>query len=117
MIRNLFLITESASDLVGEIRGLSRSLDRSLRSSADLDTVVSLLRSKKAKVDTLTGVVRRLKAELRVDPNGAVGVAVPDTFKLRFAELLEEVRGLVEEESRIESLICGSGLPITRRRR
>lgn len=109
---DLTLIIETARDLVAELMELSKSLDGNLQSSTDLDTVICILREKQTRVATLKDVTTQIKASLRVDETGKVGIPVPEDVKLKFAELMMDFGELVEEESRIESLIAGNGIPL-----
>jgi hypothetical protein len=113
--QNLMLTLETASDMVSEIRGQSRDLNHLLKKQASLDAIVTLLGEKKAKVDTLKELAREIGIQLRVDANGFVGISVPESCKVRFVQLMADFRELLEEESRLEDLICGQGFPISRR--
>lgn len=114
-LQNLLLALETANDTVSEIRQQSRDLNHLLGRQANLDAVVTLLAQKKAKVDTLKELTREIKTQLKVDVNGRVGILLPESYKVRFVELMADFRELLEEESRLEELICGKGFPITRR--
>jgi PHD/YefM family antitoxin component YafN of YafNO toxin-antitoxin module len=112
--RDLVLVIESARAIVAQLKGMSESLDAHLEKSADLDMIISLLAEKKGKVETLMDVVRDIKSRLKVDRNGSAGVLVPEDIKARYADLMKDFRDLLDREARIESLVCGRGLPITK---
>jgi hypothetical protein len=111
---NLVLLIESARDLVGELRQLSQQLDENLQKCVDLDMVISLLREKKDRVDTLRRLATEIRARLRVTDKGEPGIQVSESSKLLFNQLMADLRDLLEKESRLESLICGCGLTISR---
>jgi hypothetical protein len=112
--RNVVLLIESAGDIVVDLRQLSGSLDQLLERCADLDEVINLLHEKKAKVDTLRELARQIKVQLRVDADGRIGVELPEGVRNRFIRLMDDLRRLLEDESRLESLICGRGLTVSR---
>jgi hypothetical protein len=114
-VRNLDLLLETAIDLVAELNRLSESLDENLRKSTDADSIISLLREKKASVDTLRDLAREIKIHLRVNDSGQPRTPVPEGLKVKFAQLMLDLKRLLKEESRIEDLICGRGVPISRR--
>jgi hypothetical protein len=113
-VHNVVLLLESASDTVDGLRELSRSLDESLEQGAGLNTVIALLQQKKAKVDILRDLASEIRTQLRINAAGQIGVDLPGTSKLRFAQLMADLRQLLEDEARLETLICGRGLTITR---
>jgi hypothetical protein len=114
---NIVLAMESARDLIAEMKSLLRSLEEGLRDSREIDSIVAILEKKKAKVDTLKGLAVEIKSQMLAARSRAGGAALPDALRLHFLELMAEFRDLIEEEARIESLICGQGLPLTRRPR
>ena len=113
-VKELLLAVESARTIVDQIRKISESLDTHLETSAHLDEIVALLADKKGMVDTLNNVVGDIKLRLRVDKNGRAGIPVPDDIKILYARLVSDVRELLQEEARIESLVCGKGIPISK---
>lgn len=112
--RNVVLLIESAGDIVDDLRRLSGSLDELLERCADLDEVIKLLHEKKAKVDTLRELARHIKVQLRVDADGHIGVELPEGVRDRFIRLMDDLRRLLEDESRLENLICGRGLTVSK---
>ena len=114
---NLVLAMESARDLIAEMKRLLHSLEDSLRSSGEVSSIVAILEEKKAKVDTLKGLAVEIKSQILAGRSEAGGTTLPDTVRLRFLEMMAEFRDLIEEEARIENLICGQGLPLSRRTR
>jgi hypothetical protein len=115
--RDLMLAIESARAVMGELTEMAESLDAHLSRSIDLDVVVSMLAAKKDKVETLKNLVRVIKLRLKVDRHGVPGVVVPRDVKARYAQMMEDFRGLLDCEARVESLVCGRGLPITKARK
>ncbi len=111
---NVVLLLESASDTVDGLRELSRSLDESLEQGAGLNTVIALLQQKKAKVDMLRDLAREIRTQLRINAAGEIGVDLPETSRRRFAQLMADLRQLLDDEARLETLICGRGLTITK---
>jgi hypothetical protein len=111
---NIVLLIESAGDIVRDLRSLARSLDELLEQSADVDTVIRILSEKRAKVDTLRTLASQIRIQLRVGPDGRIGVDLPEGPKLRFAQLMADLHQLTQDESRLESLLCGSGLTISK---
>jgi hypothetical protein len=114
---NVVLALESARDLIAEMKSLLRSLEEGLKDSREIDSIVAILEKKKAKVDTLKGLAVEIKSQILAGRSEAGGTALPDSVRLRFLEMMAEFRDLIEEEARIENLICGQGLPISRRTR
>ena len=114
---NVVLAMESARDLIAEMRSLLRSLEEGLKDSREIDSIVAILEKKKAKVDTLKGLAVEIKSQILAGRSEAGGTTLPDTVRLRFLEMMAEFRDLIEEEARIENLICGQGLPLSRRTR
>jgi hypothetical protein len=114
---DLALILETTRDLIAELMQLSNSLSENLRDCTDLDTIISILQAKKTRIATLKDLTGQINTLLRIDEHGNPAVPVPEDAKLRFAELMAEFRELVEEEARIESLLAGNGLRISRRSR
>ena len=114
---DLSLLMATAGDLVAELSDLALAVERRLSKSADVDEVVSLLKEKKAKVDTLNTVALEITSRLRLGADGSVGIAVPEGLKVRFRELMADFRRLLDRESRIEDLIAGRGFPVSRRLR
>lgn len=114
-IHNIVLLLESANDTVECIRELSRSLDESLQQGADLDTIIKVLEAKKARVDVMRDLATEIRVQLRVDASGQIGVQLPEAFRLRFGQLMSGLQQILEEEARLESLICGRGLTISKR--
>ena len=115
--QDLSLLMATANDLVAELSDLALAVERCLSRSPDVDEVVSLLREKKARVDTLNTVALEITARLRLSADGSVGLAVPEGLKVRFHELMADFRRLLDRESRIEDLIAGHGFPVSRRLR
>jgi hypothetical protein len=113
-VPNIVLLIESAGDIVKDLRDLSTSLDKLLQRSADLGAVIGILHEKKAKVDTLRELACQIKFELRVGPDGRIGVDLPEGPKLRFAQLMADLHKLTEDESRLEELLCGRGLTVSK---
>jgi hypothetical protein len=111
------LLIESARDLIEVIRVMGQGLDQKLREAADVDLVISVLSKKKQKVETLKEIAREIKVRLRVGGDGRAGIAVSEATRVEFADLMENLRQLVEEEQQLEELVCGQGLSISRRTR
>ena len=111
------LLIESARDLIEIVRTLGRGLDLRLRESVDVDLVISVLSKKKEKVETLQEISRQIRLRLRVGEDGKVGVAVSETTRREFADLMADLAQLVEEEEELEELVCGRGLSISKRSR
>jgi hypothetical protein len=111
---NVVLLIESAGDMVDDLRLLSGSLDQLLERCADLDEVINLLHEKKTKVDTLRELARQITVQLRLDADGRIGVELPEGVRDRFCRLMEDLRLLLEDESRLENLICGRGLTVSK---
>ncbi len=109
------LLISSARDLIMEIRALGQGLDESLKETAEIDTVISVLSAKKQKVDTLREVARQITSRLRVGNDGKAGVPVSEETKLEFANLMTEFKQMLDEEERLEEMVCGRGLQISRR--
>jgi hypothetical protein len=114
---DLSLLMATAGDLVAELSDLAISVEQCLNKSSDVDQVVSLLKRKKAKVDTLNTVALEITSRLNLGPDGSVGLEVPEGLKVRFRELMADFRRLLDRESRIEGLIAGRGFPVSRRLR
>jgi len=114
---NLVLAMESARDLIAEMKRLLHSLEDSLRSSGEVSSIVAILEEKKAKVDTLKQLAVEIKTQMLAGRNEDGRTTMPEGVRLRFLELMAEFRVLIDEEARIERLICGQGLPISRRAR
>jgi hypothetical protein len=114
-MQNLLLAIETMSNMVSEMRRLSRDLDGLLREQGDPDQIITLLSQKKSKVDTLKELAKEIRIMLRVDEDGAVGISLPESHKTRFVHLMADFRELLEEESRLQELMCERGFPITRR--
>lgn len=114
---NVILAMESARDLIAEMKSLLRSLEEGLRTSREIDSIVAILEKKKAKVDTLKGLAVEIKSQMLAGRSGDGRTTLPDSVRLRFLEMMAEFRELLDEEARIESLICGQGLPISRTHR
>jgi hypothetical protein len=105
---------ESARDLIAEMKSLLRSLEEGLKASREIDYIVAILEKKKAKVDTLKGLAVEIKSQMLAGRSADGRTTLPDPVRLRFLEMMAEFRELLDEEARIESLICGQGLPISR---
>jgi predicted nucleotidyltransferase len=114
---NVILVIESARDLVRDIKDLSRRLDDELKESSDIDSIVCLLQEKRSRVDMLRQMATQIRTELRVGGDGKPAVEMPEVMKLELGDLVVELRQLLDEEARIEALICGTGLPIAGRLR
>jgi len=114
---NVVLAMESARDLIAEMKSLLRSLEAGLKDSREIDSIVAILEKKKAKVDTLKDLAVQIKAQILAGRSEDGRTTLPDSVRLRFLEMMAEFRDLIEEEARIESLICGQGLPLSRRTR
>jgi predicted nucleotidyltransferase len=113
----VILVIESARDLVRDIKDLSRRLDDELKESSDIDSIVCLLQEKRSRVDMLRQMATQIRTELRVGGDGKPAVEMPEVMKLELGDLVVELRQLLDEEARIEALICGTGLPIAGRLR
>jgi hypothetical protein len=111
---NVVLAMESARDLIAEMKSLLRSLEEGLKASREIDYIVAILEKKKAKVDTLKGLAVEIKSQMLAGRSADGRTTLPDPVRLRFLEMMAEFRELLDEEARIESLICGQGLPISR---
>jgi hypothetical protein len=116
-IRDLSLLMETARDLVSKLGKLADSVERGLIAGTDPDEVIALLTLKKTEVDTLNTVALEITSRLRIGSDGSVDVPVPEELKARFRELMDDFRGLLEQEARIESLIGDRGFPVSRRSR
>jgi hypothetical protein len=114
---NVVLAMESARDLIAEMRSLLRSLEEGLTTAREIDSIVTILEKKKAKVDTLKDLAVEIKAQMLAGRSTDGHASLPDAVRLRFLEMMAEFRHLLDEEARIEALICGQGLPISRRTR
>jgi hypothetical protein len=114
---DLSLLMATAGDLVAELSDLAASVERCLGRSTDVDQVISLLREKKAKVDTLNAVALEITSRLKSTAEGRAGLTIPGHLKVRFRELMAAFRRLLDRESRIEDLIAGRGFPVSRRLR
>lgn len=111
---NLVIMLESACETVEDIRALSRVLDENLQQGANLNKTIGLLERKRTKVDILRDLATEIRIQLRISADGRIGVDLPEDFKPRFTELMADLRQLIDEEARLESLICGRGLTISR---
>ena len=114
---NVILVIESARDLLRDIKDLSRQLDRELKGPGDVDRVVGILQEKRSKVDMLRQMATQIKTELRVGEDGKPAVEMPEVMKLELGDLVIELHQLLDDEARLEALICGNGLPIAGRSR
>jgi len=114
---NVVLAMESARDLIAEMRSLLRSLEEGLKAAREIDSIVAILEKKKAKVDTLKGLAVEIKSQILAGRSADGRTSLPEPVRMRFLEMMAEFRELLEEEARIEALICGRGLPISRRMR
>jgi hypothetical protein len=114
---NVVLAMESARDLIAEMKSLLRSLEEGLKDSREIDSIIAILEKKKAKVDTLKVLAVQIKSQILAGRSEAGGTIMPDSVRLRFLEMMAEFRDLIEEEARIENLICGQGLLISKRTR
>lgn len=111
---NVILAMESARDLIAEMRSLLRSIEEGLATSREVDSIVAILEKKKAKVDTLKSLAVQIKTQILAGRSVEGGrTALPDQVRLGFLELMAEFRDLLDEEARVEALICGQGLPIS----
>ncbi|HVP56885.1 MAG TPA: hypothetical protein VMU02_02215 [bacterium] len=114
---NVILAMESARDLIAEMKSLLRSLEEGLNDSREIDSIVAILEKKKAKVDILKDLAVQIKAQILAARSEDGRTTLPDSVRLGFLELMAEFQNLIEEEARIENLICGQGLPISKRTR
>jgi len=114
---DLSLLIASAEDIVAELSDLAAAVERGISKNTDVDTVVSLLKRKKAKVDTLNVVALEITSRLNSASHGGDGLTLPEGLKSRFRELMANFRQLLEKESRVEDLIAGRGFPVSRRLR
>lgn len=114
-IEDIKLMIESARDIVSELKDLSCDLDELLDCGAPIDEVISLLETKKVRVDALRELSMRIKAELRVDQSGRVGTALPEDVKISFGDLMAALNELIEVEIKLERLLCSRGIPISGR--
>jgi len=113
----LSLLIAAAGDLVAELSDLAAAVERCLEKSTDVDRVISLLREKKAKADTLNTVALEITSRLGTGTQGGRDLTIPEGLKARFLELMADFRRLLDRESRIEDLIAGQGFPVSRRLR
>ncbi len=114
---DLSLLMATAGDLVAELSDLALAVERCLSKSTDVDEVISLLREKKGKVDTLNTIALEITSRLKLNADGSVGLTVSEGLKVRFRELMADLRRLLDRGSRIEDLIAGRGFPVSRRLR
>jgi hypothetical protein len=115
--QELPLLVAAADDLVRELSDLALAVEQCLGRTADVDEVISLLKAKKSKVDTLNTIALEITSRLRSAPGGRSGQGIPQNLRARFRELMAAFRGLLDQESRIEDLIAGRGFPVSRRLR
>jgi hypothetical protein len=111
------LLIASARDLIVEMRTLGNELDEVLGQTAEIDSVISVLSKKKEKVETLKEVARQITSRLRVGDDGKAGVEVSEEIRQEFTGLMAEFSQMLEEEERLEEMVCGQGLQISRRSR
>jgi hypothetical protein len=114
---DLSLLIATAGELIAELSDLALGVERCLGKSTNVDEVVTLLKKKKAKVDTLNTVALEITSRLRLNTDGSIGLAVPEDLKVTFRELMADFRRLLDREARIEDLIAGRGFPVSRRLR
>lgn len=114
---NIALLMESARDVIGDIKNLSRSVEAKLERSASLDEIIPILAEKRDRVGVLRDLSREITVSLGAAETGRVGVPLSDESKQKFLDLVGEFQELITEESSLEDLVCKRGLKISGRRK
>ena len=114
---NIALLMESARDIMGNIKSLSRSVEAKLERSASLDEIIPILAEKRDRVAVLRDLSREITVSLGAAETGKVTVPLTDKCKQQFLDLVSEFQELISEESQLEDLVCKRGLKISGRGR
>ncbi len=112
---NIALLMESARDVIGDIKNLSRNVEARLERSASLDEIIPILAEKRDRVGVLRDLSREITVSLGASETGKVGVPLSDESRQQFLDLVGEFQELIAEESSLENLVCRRGLRISGR--
>ena len=114
---NIAMLMESARDVIGDIKSLSRSVEAKLERSASLDEIIPILAEKRDRVGILRDISREITISLGAAETGKVGVPLSEESKQKFLDLVSEFRELITDEQSLEDLVCRRGLRISGRGR
>jgi hypothetical protein len=114
---NIDLLLESARDIVGKVKDLSRSVETKLDQSASLDEIIPLLTEKRDRVNVLSRLSREISLLIRGGEDGAPAVPLPDSAREQFLDLVSEFQELMKDHTRLEERVSMRGLRLSGRKR